>query len=370
MQSPPMTPAGNADNRIPTFTERMKYHYAQGLSHPFFSTALLGSMTSASSLIGALQGASSQAALLTGCWGLGMGLLADVFRHKMLHSRLHEWKTQDSDIAKVLDIDYFEEVMNIIREENNFEGPCLRIEAQGKPDGTGVFQGGYFTTMDLQFSNGRNLKLMYKYHQKETFGKGALIAQHLRDAGHLCVPRTYQPDQYLTRLGTRMVQKHHYRGELYEYIPGDSLENLILNGEAATVQHQPGATEVVQSIFRQMRDIYAHPNLEKEVSPGLNFRDCLQGSQFLDKLIQNILPLEDLSQLTPPAVSGGGNHQDTRDGGGAGSGTCLPVVGGEIKIKQGIEELLYFFSTYQQWNLSSSSLAFGLALYRTSLHEG
>ncbi|MBW2999120.1 aminoglycoside phosphotransferase family protein [Candidatus Woesearchaeota archaeon] len=220
--------------------------------HPLFYTLLYGTPGAVISVM------NPENALFVGGSMLGLGLVGDLTRGISTLIRKWRWKSQDTDLAKVMDSDYFKALIETIKTEHGYRGKCIKIEAKGKQEGTGLFRGGYFTELDLKFRDGNQIKLLYKYSDKGNLSVGGIVSSYLNEKGFEFVPKRYVPrDTSRTRLDWYDMSLQ--RGQVYEYLEGDSLENMLVTGEKPTVEPtNVSLSGTVDKLFENMLRIYSH----------------------------------------------------------------------------------------------------------------
>src|SRR3989344_2280944 len=160
-------------------------------SYPLFFTGLWGSLGLGMSVDNFVRGELTSGALVSGL-GLTTGLAADGVRALLTRNRVSSWRNQDSDLAKVLGEGYLQRVIHTVKQQHGYSGSCQRVEIRENSQGTGIFQGGYFTRFILRFGD-KEATLLYKYSDKPTIENGANVAVTLREAGFDFVPRVYSP---------------------------------------------------------------------------------------------------------------------------------------------------------------------------------
>jgi len=177
------------------------------------------------------------------------------------------------DVVKLVDKDYFDAVVSSACPEQT--GPAVVSEIRSRKAGTGMFQGGFFYDIELRFNEGSSKKLLFKYTDKPNITTGAYISSILRDAGHDFVPKAYIPNPERTRLGN---VGYFNRGQFYEYIEGESLEDKLRLGEHPRVQYSTELQRYLAETLRQMlriysaRDLPVDPSRVLQISPNLGDR--------------------------------------------------------------------------------------------------
>lgn len=230
-------------------------------NNPFFYTALWGTMGVGVAVKTAIEmGANAgRGPAAVGLTCLAAGALGDGMRQLLLYRRKRSWRNHDLDLAKVVGGEALEKIIEQVRDAHGYTGKCQRIEMRGRAEGTGITQGGYFTLLTLRFEDGNEAKLFYKYSEKPTNAIGSGIVGYLRQKGHAFIPRVYTGNMPDSRFAlTALVEDAPLimHGQFYEYLEGDSLENILQLGESSRVVIKPRLAETVDRLFEKMWRVY------------------------------------------------------------------------------------------------------------------
>tara|TARA_Y100000034_G_C6907887_1_gene421900 strand:+ start:2935 stop:4740 length:1806 start_codon:yes stop_codon:yes gene_type:complete len=195
----------------------------------------------------------------------GAGLIADGVKNTLVSKRLKKLKNQDSKLAKVLDIDYFDGIIDSLRKFYDCSGRCNVTELMERQEGTGILKKGYITDLVLKFEDGNEVKLMFKYNDKQGLKSGAKISSILCNKGYNFVPKRFIPF-----ISPRIINSDLNRGQIYEWIKGNSLEEILIKGDKNLVENHDNIldvaqdTKVVENIFSNMFSIYSDDSLVEE----------------------------------------------------------------------------------------------------------
>lgn len=225
------------DRVVKTINKIMEFPY-------FFTVALpsFASIPTAIYRIKCLEDLAVELAPVVVCGGL-----LDALRYSMTKDRIKSWKKQQSNIAKVLDSDYFYHVVKLVKEYYGYKGNFITLEAIGEQEGTAVFQRGYFTRLNIHFEDGNVAKLFFKYSDKKQSDIGAKVSMAMHELGYQFVPMVFIPNKR-TKIDSSIIN----RGQIFEQLNASSLENILIRGEDSKITRQVINSSFVNEIFSEI----------------------------------------------------------------------------------------------------------------------
>jgi thiamine kinase-like enzyme len=256
-------------------------------------------------------------------------LIVDIIKNK-LKDRTEKKQNELSAIAKAIEPEYLDGIIGLIKKERNIKGSVSTTTIITDQQGTGVLQDGYIAQLILNFDNGENAKLLYKYNKKGNSAVGEEISDILREKGIEFVPKRYKTDNVTPLDPGMLIGRRHVwngfderdrgierfkrenespkRGAFYEWLNAESLEEKIIKGEEPIVG-EPVKKEQIEDIFEKMFQVYSddslskinsltdtqHTNLIKRINPAEAKKNNVVNN-FIAKLNNNYKSLEGITK--------------------------------------------------------------------------